>query len=565
MAKSILIKNISKKFILKDTDNGSSVELWALKDVSLEVEEGEVVGIVGRNGAGKTTLLHVIAGVLSPTNGEVDIKGRIRGLFNLGTGFQDELSGRENIFLNGMILGATKEELKKKLDSIIEFSELGDFIHMPLGSYSQGMRLRLGFSIIANLDFDILVIDEILAVGDSLFQSKCFQKLMEFKRSGMTLILTGQNLDLIERLCDKIVLLDHGSLIFYGDPAQGKSRYQALLQSEKFFVGPIPDYSGIVEQTKKWAENPEDWGKQFGTKEVVIERVKFLNRWGMDSRRFKSGGRLKIKVYFRAKSRIKDPHFGVAVFRRDGVYCHGPNTKFDGHFIGELKSGCGYFLFDYPSLLLAAGEYRVSVAIWDTKEALAYDYHNGYYPLTIIGDSYGRDCLTRIPSVIKTDNSKMPFNHQRRDHVLLDFNLLKDRWMEKSDSQTIKLDSFRILGEDGQEKQVFRTNESLILKIDFVTMGLLRKNATLWLGIFRDDRIYCQGEILPFADGHFSILFPAFAFLPGEYRISVGVWDAEQRIFLMSHHGCYPVKMIFDRCDHGTLYMKHRWSWKLPI
>lgn len=150
-------------------------DFWALKDTNLKIEAGQTIGIIGRNGAGKTTLLNIIAGVLAPSAGSISVKGRVVALFNLGCGFQDELSGKENIFLNGAVLGASRRELNEKLDSIIEFSELGDFVNMPLGSYSQGMRLRLGFSIAANLEFDILIIDEVLAVGDALFQHKCFE------------------------------------------------------------------------------------------------------------------------------------------------------------------------------------------------------------------------------------------------------------------------------------------------------------------------------------------------------------------------------------------------------
>ncbi len=215
-------------------------DFWALKDVSLDVYEGEIVGIIGRNGAGKTTLLNIMARVLFPTEGDVYSNGKVLGLFNLGVGFQDELTGKGNIFLNGSLLGATKREIEDRLNSIVEFSELGDFIHMPLGTYSQGMRLRLGFSIVVNLEFDILVIDEVLAVGDMLFQNKCFERLMDFKREGKTLVITNQSLDLMERLCDRIILLDHGKALFQGDVVQGINRYRILLNTEKFFVGKAP-------------------------------------------------------------------------------------------------------------------------------------------------------------------------------------------------------------------------------------------------------------------------------------------------------------------------------------
>src|SRR3989338_6125532 len=209
----IELSGIGKRYPVK-RENYIFKDFWALKDISLSVGKGQVFGVIGRNGAGKTTLLNIIAGILSPTEGKALSSGKTVGLFNLGVGFQDELTGRENIFLNGAILGASRKELEEKLDPIIEFSELGDFIDMPLGSYSQGMRLRLGFSIIANLDFLTLVIDEVLAVGDSLFQSKCYERLMDYRRAGKTLLITSQDMGIIERLCDEALLLDHGSMLF---------------------------------------------------------------------------------------------------------------------------------------------------------------------------------------------------------------------------------------------------------------------------------------------------------------------------------------------------------------
>ncbi|KPK97716.1 MAG: hypothetical protein AMJ95_07375 [Omnitrophica WOR_2 bacterium SM23_72] len=232
--------SVGKKYPFTKQQFSVLKDFWALKDVSLDVYQGEIVGIIGRNGAGKTTLLNIMAKVLFPTEGEVFSNGRVLGLFNLGVGFQDELTGRGNIFLNGSLLGATKKEIEDKLNSIVEFSELGDFINMPLGTYSQGMRLRLGFSIVVNLKFDILVIDEVLAVGDVLFQNKCFERLMDFKREGKTLVITNQSLDLMERLCDRVILLDHGKTLFQGNVVEAINRYRLLLNTEKFFVGRAP-------------------------------------------------------------------------------------------------------------------------------------------------------------------------------------------------------------------------------------------------------------------------------------------------------------------------------------
>jgi len=562
--KAILLDSVSKKYPLvknlgKDI-NTDFEDFWALKDASFEVYKGEILGIIGRNGAGKTTLLNIIAGVLSPTQGTVSVNGRALGLFNLGVGFQDELTGRENIFLNGAILGASRAELEEKLDSIVEFSELGDFINMPLGSYSQGMRLRLGFSIVTNLDFDILVIDEVLAVGDVLFQNKCFQKLMDFRRLGKTLIITTQSMDLIERLCDKALLLDHGHLLFYGDTLGGINRYRSLLNTEKFFVGPVQKERELIEDTKKWADDISGWGRELGTKEVMIESVEFRNKFGWRSNTIKSGEPLNIRVDFNARDSVKEPHFGIAIFRNDGVYCYGPNTAFDGYSIAELKPGKGYFILNFPKLLLAPGEYRISVAIWDKNETLAFNYHEGYYKLTIMGNNSTNELLKFSFKFPLTRHSYKLLQFFKRNDSFPDINLLNNRWGECIETEGLRLVSIKLLDGFNKEKNTFMTNGTVKLKIDFDGLRTLDHNSCLWVGIFREDAIYCQGIAAPLQRiKNFVISFPKLPLLPGSYRISIGIWDTKVKRFLICHHGIYPLKIVFDHRDHGTIYLKHKW------
>ena len=399
LAKALELVSVGKKYALAAGQISKKVvggDFWALKDVSLDVFCGKILGLVGRNGAGKTTLLNIISGVFEPTEGKIISRGRVLGLFNLGVGFQDEFTGRENIFLNGAVLGAARKELAEKLIDIIEFSELDAFIDMPLGTYSQGMRLRLGFSIIVNLDFDILVIDEVLTVGDVLFQNKCFARLVDFRRQGKTLVITTQNLDLIERFCDDLVLLEHGRLLFYGNASEGINKYKSILNTDKFFVGLLPKTNALVENTKKWSDDSAVWGQKLGAKEVAIELVEFFNKFGIKCRNVKSGQPLTIKVNYRAKEVVDAAHFGVAIFRNDGVYCYGPNTEFDSYQSLKLKPGRGWFKLNYQKLLLAPGEYRVSLAIWDKHEAVAFDYHIGYYKL-IVGPGNHTGELLRVP------------------------------------------------------------------------------------------------------------------------------------------------------------------------
>lgn len=552
--KAIELKVVSKKYPYSFKD------LWALQRVSFDVFRGEILGIIGRNGAGKTTLLNIIAGVLSPTEGKIFPAGRVLGLFNLGVGFQDELTGRENIFLNGALLGAARKELEGKLESIIEFSELGDFIDMPLGTYSQGMRLRLGFSIIANLDFDILVMDEVLAVGDTLFQSRCFQRLMDFKRARKTLVITTQSMELIERLCDKVALLDHGRLLFHGDRLEGIDKYRALLNTEKFFVGPVKKNTDLVENTRKWADDVSEWGKKFGTKEAIIESVELVNKWGYKCDKVKSGESLKIKVCFAVKNNIKEPHFGAAIFREDGVYCYGPNTAFDGYKISELGPGKGYFVLNYRRLLLAPGEYRISVAVWDKNETLAFDYHAGFYRLTVTGYRNETSGLLNIPFKFYPDNYS---NFKRRNICDLGLSILNDKWGQKIETEGIVVQSAKLSNSLDQIKNTFITNECVKLAVDFNKLAICDKDCYLWTGIYRDDGIYCQGITRRLnKNKSFKIIFSKLPLLPGRYRISLGIWDNGLHKFLMCRHAVYTFRMIFNRQDHGTVYLEHKWRWR---
>lgn len=571
LIKAIELVSVSKKYPFQTGEKNKKVaseDFWALKDINLDIDKGQVVGIIGRNGAGKTTLLNIIAGILTPTEGNISVNSKVVGLFNIGIGFQDELSGKENIFLNGAIFGADRREIENRLGSIIEFSELGNFINMPLGSYSQGMRLRLGFSIIANLDFDILVIDEVLAVGDALFQNKCFERLIDFKRLGKTLIITTQAMDLVERLCDKVMLLDHGSLLFGGEVLEGINRYRNLLNTEKFFVGlPQRKRPGLIENTKKWADNISDWDKKFGGKEIVIDSVEFEDKYGAKTSRINTQDILRIKVSFTVRDRAEKPHFGIAIFRKDGVYCYGPNTEFDGYIIPELRQGKGYFILDYPRLLLAPGDYKVSIAIWDKNESLAFDHHYGYYELVVTGFDNKKGGFLNMPFEISRSDKGykfLSFFANKRDKVGINLDLLQDKFGQTLDDNNIIVEYVKFLDHSGNRKDIFMTNEhaKFIIGLDFKKP--VNKGLYLWFGIYRDDGIYCQGATISLKDcKNYSILFPKLSLLPGLYSISIGIWDSIESKFLMYHHGIYLLKMVFDKQDHGTIYLDHKWRWEV--
>lgn len=547
----IRAKAVGKKYPFVRGSQAAGQDFWALKDVSFEVASGQILGVIGRNGAGKTTLLNILAGILTATEGELLLRGKILGLFNLGVGFQDELSGRENLFLNGMILGADRAELESKFNAIVDFSELGEFINMPLGTYSQGMRLRLGFSIIANLDFDALVIDEVLAVGDALFQSKCYERLMDFKRAGKTLILTTQAMDLVERLCDQTILLDHGRRVFSGQTADAIQRYRTLLGAERFYVGSPKVAEKVIEDTKKWAEDLSEWGRKLGTRESMITSVDLINRWGFKCRSVKSHQPLKVRVTFRARNVIKEPHFGVAIFRNDGVYCYGPNTRFDGLTIREIRTGRGAFELRFKELLLAPGDYKISIAIWDKNEALPFDYHSGCYDLKVLGSNETGELL-RIPCKIN-GRSNLP-----GERVPLSAIRQEARKNGVPNTASVQwLDAY------GTLTSILKTRHAATLKVDFPDAVSCEGEDSLWVGIFREDDIYCQGFVEPLRGKRsFDLVFQELPLLPGGYQVRVGLWSSGERRF-SAFQGESRFRMVFDKEDHGTLHLDHDWEWKL--
>ncbi|MFH1202030.1 MAG: ABC transporter ATP-binding protein [Candidatus Omnitrophota bacterium] len=387
--KEAIVRHILPRFLKVK----SFEEFWALKDLSLDIERGETLGIMGSNGAGKTTLLNIISGITTPTEGRIFVNGKVSALLSLGAGFHPELTGEENIYINGSILGLRMREIKRRFKDIVEFSELGDFINVPLMTYSSGMYMRLGFAIAINVDFDILLIDEMLTVGDLSFQNKCLERLTDFRKSGKTLILVSQSLELLKRLCDKVVLLEKGRVLEEGLPEEVIGFYQDRMskKTEPVFVQSRvrkPADTVVVSNfgQKTNLAPKEGWGAKIGTKEAEILEVKLLNTRNEETDIFKTGERAKIVVRYTAHRIIEDPHFGVAIFKEDGTYCYGPNTRFDGIKIDKLKPGNGSFSIEYKGLNLLPGKYRLSIAIWQKDERFAYDYHNGYYNFEVISD-----------------------------------------------------------------------------------------------------------------------------------------------------------------------------------
>jgi ABC-type polysaccharide/polyol phosphate transport system ATPase subunit len=349
-------------------DPERKAELWAVRDVSFHVKPGECLGIIGRNGSGKSTVLKLISGIIHPTSGEIEVNGRLSALLELGAGFHQDLTGRENIFLNGSILGMSKEEIESCYDDIVEFSELDEFIDMPVKHYSSGMYMRLGFSVAVHVDPKLLIVDEVLAVGDQNFQDKCIDRIFELKRSGTTIIIVSHNLDTVRRLASHLVWLEKGSVSASGPVDKVVSKYlENLHQSEM-----TPISAGISGDFRRW-----------GTREIEITGVRILDSTGEERDVFDSGSELALEISYFAHKVVREPEFGIAIFRQDGVQVNGPNNRMAGCKI-ESVLGEGVVSYRIKSLPLLADAYRVSVAVHDAKLPRAYDFHEQAYTFRVV-------------------------------------------------------------------------------------------------------------------------------------------------------------------------------------
>ena len=533
---------------------------WALRNIYMKVEEGEIVGIIGRNGSGKTTLLNIISGTLPVSEGEITIKGKTSALLTLGAGFQEEFTGRENIYLGGSLLGMRREEIDRRFSEILEFSELGDFINAPMGSYSSGMKLRLGFSVAVHNDFDILLTDEILGVGDIYFQKKCLERMMDFKRQGKSLLIATQDMSMIERFCDRVFMLEDGKIFFSGKSDEAIEQYQKLLNKKKILSE--TRRSDMVTETKRWATDMQEWGKREGTREVTLDGLKILDWWGRNVNEIRPGEKITARVDFTAHEELDGFHFGVAVFREDGVYCYGPNTQLDGLATGRMNKGKGYFELKYDSFLLEPGIYYLSAAVWDKKETMAHDYHKCKYRLEVVGDCACGQLLC-LPAgwegeYLNRSPAKPPLDY------------LTDKWASELNTETARITDIKCLNNYGSEEETFITGRDLKIRAGFMvnrTALPLSGSLILWLGIYRSDNIYCHGiskMIVADAQGQETLAYPKLKLLPGGYRVSAGIFDQRENKFIAYSHGIKAFNMISEKRDHGTVYLDHRWNWRLP-
>ncbi|OGI24082.1 MAG: hypothetical protein A2194_04130 [Candidatus Moranbacteria bacterium RIFOXYA1_FULL_44_8] len=381
MEKEIAIKaeNISKTFRIPhekiSTLRGAFVnafsrnkgyeEFKALDGVSFEVKKGEFFGIIGRNGSVKSTLLKILAGIYQPDKGKVKINGLISPFLELGIGFNPELSGRDNIYLNSAVLGLTHKQIDEKFQDIVDFSELGRFIDQKVKNYSSGMYVRLAFSVAIHANRDILLMDEVLAVGDTNFQSKCLTEFNKYKDAGKTVVLVTHDIATVQRYCDRAMLLRNGKIEMIGDPQEVGSKYV---------------YQNMSDEERRMAEEKgrikrEILRKKGEEKSKVVEiaRVEFLDRYGKEKNVFETGENMSVRVYFKKNKKVSKLNFGVAIYNQENNYIFGINTVIDKVNTQKYIEN-SYFQVDYENIPLKTNTYFIKTGISGENGAVAYDF-----------------------------------------------------------------------------------------------------------------------------------------------------------------------------------------------
>lgn len=390
---AIEVKNVKKKFKVY-LDKGSQLkerilfrnrnryeERWVLNGVSFEVKEGEAIGLIGHNGCGKSTTLKLLTRIMYPDSGSIELKGRVSSLIELGAGFHPDMSGRENIYTNASIFGLSKKEIDERMDDIIEFSEMEPFLDNPVRTYSSGMYMRLAFSVAINVNADILLIDEILAVGDVNFQAKCFNKLREIKAQGTTIVIVSHSMGQIEQICDRCIWIHEGKIKGEGLPRDIDKDYLDFMGQKR---QEMAEEAERKEAQKQEAEQEDTTPEEVETK----KEEEAAKRWGNGRARFceiyMSGSknekqsvfateeRVSIHMRYKVKQKVEDAVFGIGIFRDDGVQCYGTNTRIEQFKRFDLTED-GEVAVNFGRLSLLPGKYTLDVAI-ESDMATPVDY-----------------------------------------------------------------------------------------------------------------------------------------------------------------------------------------------
>lgn len=364
-------------------------EVYALNDVSFEVKKGETVGIIGTNGSGKSTILKIITGVLSPTEGKVDIQGRISALLELGAGFNMEYTGIENVYLNGTMIGYSKEEIDAKLDDILKFADIGDYVYQPVKTYSSGMFVRLAFAVAINIDPEILIVDEALSVGDVFFQAKCYHKFEEFKKMGKTILFVSHDLGSVNKYCDRAILLNKGVKLAEGTPAQIIDIYKKILvnQYDDSNNGFIDNNAENTQERadKVWKNNYElnPSISEYGNKKAEIIDFAIQDDKKLYTNCISKMSTFSIKIKVRFNEKVVNPIFAFTIKNLKGTDITGTNTMYEKIFIEVPSVGSEITVCFTQKMILQGGEYLLSLGCTGFEDGEFVVYHRMYDVCTL--------------------------------------------------------------------------------------------------------------------------------------------------------------------------------------
>ena len=366
-------------------------EKHALNGVSFEVSKGETVGIIGTNGSGKSTMLKLITGVLTPTAGKIEVNGRISALLELGAGFNMEYTGIENIYLNGTMIGFTREEIDQRLQSIIDFADIGDYINQPVKSYSSGMFVRLAFAVAINIDPEILIVDEALSVGDVFFQSKCYRKFEDFKREGKTILFVSHDLSAISRYCDRAVLLNQGDKVYEGTPKEAIDIYKKVLVDQFHKGSGTADASGDGTEADTGAGNDASSGNrwrdhfpvnpslvEYGEKSAEIIDYGLYDEKNLPTSNFIKGSRFTVKMKIRAREDVLEPIFAFTIKNLKGIEICGTNTTMEKVPVATMHEGDEHIVTFTQNIDLQGGEYLLSLGCTGYQDGMFRVFHRLY-------------------------------------------------------------------------------------------------------------------------------------------------------------------------------------------
>ncbi|MET0912071.1 MAG: ABC transporter ATP-binding protein [Acidimicrobiales bacterium] len=363
------------KEAIKRAERTEFTDFWALKNVSFEVEEGSMFGIIGHNGSGKSTLLRLLSNIYRPTTGKISTKGRISALLELGTGFHPQLSGRENIYLNASILGIPQKVIARRIDDIIAFADIGEFIDSPVKIYSSGMKVRLGFSVAVHVEPEILLLDEVVAVGDERFKRRCFEHIYELRRQGVTIVLVTHSLGQVQSLCDQAIWMERGEVREQGhaiDIARSYLQQVNISEAEAGFDGDVGDADLILEGR----------GERRGTGEITIEHVSFVNAHRAVTPFANSGRPLVVRIHYKAHQPIKNPSFAVRFHTDSGTMITAPNSR-RGRLNTGTVDGEGVIFYKIPRMHLTPGTYHLTAGVYDENNLHIFDQREREFELRV--------------------------------------------------------------------------------------------------------------------------------------------------------------------------------------